>query len=162
GDDRIGDLSDRDIAHEYPFHDTASNRIGFDAQGPVQARAVHAAAFRENVAGASGYFAADGHAAVAVFHRAVPDDHVFHSNADTTAVVVAPRLQRDAIVAGIEGAPFDEHVAARFRIASIIVRPVSHDGHVTHGDIGRQDGVDLPHRRIPDGDALDQDVLAAV
>src|SRR5213075_997306 len=99
----------------------------FDAEGNIQIRAVHPAAFREDVARAAGDLTSDGDAAVAILHRAIANDHVFNGNADAAAVIVAAGLKSDAVVTGVEGAPFNQDVAARLRIASIVVGPVAVD-----------------------------------
>src|SRR5580700_3617005 len=46
----------------------AAHGVVLDANGRVQVRAIHAAAFHENVAHTSGNLASDGHAAMAVLH----------------------------------------------------------------------------------------------
>ena len=101
-------------------------------------------------------------AAVAVLHRAVADDDVLDRHVHAPAVVVAAGLERDAVVAGVEGAALDQHVAARLRIAAVVVRAVAADRHVAHRDVLAEDRMDLPHRRVDDRDALDEDVAAAV
>ena len=81
---------------------------------------------------------------------------------DAPPVGVAPGLDRDAVVAGVEVAAFDQHVAARLRITAVVVRTVRLDPYAAHGDVRAQHRIDLPHRRVPDRHALDQDVAAAV
>src|SRR4249920_737265 len=36
------------------------------------------------------------------------------------------------------------------------------DRHIAHRDVLAQDRMDLPHRRVDDGDAIDEDVATAV
>ena len=81
---------------------------------------------------------------------------------DAAAVVVAAGLDGDAVVAGVENAILDQHVAARFRIAAVVVGAVAEDIHAADGDVGAENRIDLPHRRIVNGDAFDQHVLAAI
>src|ERR1035437_9643505 len=71
--------------------------------------AVHLAILREHVADVAGTFAAHGDAAVAVLHDAVLHDEVLAWRVQAAAVGVAPALDGDAIVAGIEGAAVDQH-----------------------------------------------------
>ena len=78
------------------------------------------------------------------------------------AVVVAARLDRDAVVAGVERAALDQHVAARLGIAAVVVRPVAADRDVAHRDVLAQHRMDLPHRRVDDRHALDEHVAAAI
>src|SRR5947208_2297298 len=93
--------------------------------------------------------AADRDAAVAVLHRAIPDDDIFNRDADAPPVIVTAGFQSDAIIAGIERAIFDQDITARLRIASIIVRTVAVDRDSTDNNVGAKDRVNLPHWRIP-------------
>ena len=93
---------------------------------------------------------------------AVLNHDVPAGNVDAQAILVAPGLDGDAIVAVAEGAVFDQHVGAGIRIATVGVRAgrllttvtprmvtlVQYSGVITH--IG-----ELSNR-----DAVDQDILA--
>src|SRR5436190_11698258 len=93
--DGFRNLPDGYVPHVDALHYAAADGVCLDAKRSVQARAVHAAAFRENVARAAGNLAADGDAAMAVFHRAIAHDHVFNSDAHSAAVIVSARLERE-------------------------------------------------------------------
>src|SRR5204863_1391747 len=110
--------------------------VGLEAQAALQNRAVELAVLGEDVARAAADFTADGDAAVAGAHAAAADDDVFHRHVDAAAVGVAAGLQRDAVVAGLEQAVFDQHAAARLGIAAVVIRSLRTDGHTAHGDVG--------------------------
>ncbi len=90
-DDGFLDLADVDVADEQVFEVAAAHGIGFEADRAVEVGAVHRAVFDEHVADAAAHFAAEHHAAVAVFHRAAADDDVLAGHADAAAVGVAAR-----------------------------------------------------------------------
>ena len=73
-----------------------------------------------------------------------------------------PGLDRDAVVAGVERAVLDQHVAARLGIAAVVVRAVAADRYAADGDVLAEHRVDLPHRRVDDRHALDEHVAAAI
>ena len=56
------------------------------------------------------------------------------------SVAVAAGLDGDAVVARVEGAMLDQHVAARFRIAAVVVRPMRRDLHAAHRDVRQSTG----------------------
>ena len=140
----------------------AAHGVALEAERAVEVGAVHGAIFDEDVAAAAGDFATDDHAAVAVFHGAAAHDDVFRGHVDAAAVAVAAGFDRDAIVAGVEDAVFDEDVAARFRITSVVVGAVGIDRETAHGDVSGKYGVNFPHGRADDRDALDEDVFTTV
>ena len=142
--------------------DAAPDGVRLDAQGAVQVRAVHPAVLCEDVAGAARDLAPDDHPAVPVLHLASADDHVLDGCRQPPPVGVAAGLERDAVVAGVEVAILDEHVAARLRVAAVVVGPVADDAYAAHDDVCAEDRVDLPHRRVRDRHALDEHVAATV
>jgi hypothetical protein len=64
------------------------------------------------VPGSPGDFTSDSHPAMPVLHHAIADHDVLDGRVQPPAIVVAPGLERNAVVAGIERTPFDENVAA--------------------------------------------------
>ena len=54
---------------------------------------------------------------------------------DAATVVVATRLDGDAIVACIKDTILDQHVTTCFGIATVVVRPVRLDMHAAHDDV---------------------------
>ena len=62
----------------------------------------------------------------------------------------------------IEDAVFDQDVLAGFGIAAVRVGAEALAGHAAHRDVPAQHRVDQPERRVANGDALDQDVFAAL
>ena len=99
---------------------------------------------------------------MAIFHSAVADDDILGRSSETPAVGVAAGFDRDAIVTGIEVAALDEHVAAGLGVAAVVVRSMRLDAHVAHRHVAGENGMDLPHRRVDDPHALDENVPAPV
>src|SRR5262249_7043875 len=136
--------------------------VRFEAQRAVEVRAVHLAVFDEDVAHAARNLAAHHDAAVPVLHDAIADDDVFGRRRDEAYVVVPARFDRDTIVARVGYEIFDQHVASGLRIAAVIVRAVTDDSYAAHRHVRAEHGMNLPHRRIVDRDAFNQDVAAAI
>src|SRR5947209_13297737 len=159
---RLGDPAHFDVAHKDVLDRATAPRVRLEAQRAVEVRTVHAAVLDEDVAAAAGNLAPHDDAAVPVLHRAAADDDIFGGDADAPTVVVAARLDGDAVVARVEDAVGDKHVAGGFRVAAVVVRPVAADLYAAHGDVRGAHGVNLPHRRVDDPHALDEHVSTAV
>src|SRR5262249_1916797 len=56
----------------------------------------------------------------------------------------------------------NQHVGARLGIAAVIVWTMTIDAHVLHDHVATEYRMNLPHRRVANSDAVDEDVLAAV
>ena len=103
-----------------------------------------------------------------VVHLAVADDDVLRgatgkgSLTALTTVVVATRLDSNAVVAGIEVAVLYQYAVTRLRVAAVTVRTIVVDVYATHGDVGGQQGMDNPERRTQQGDVLYQNAFALV
>src|SRR5882724_5934844 len=104
-----------------------------------------------------------------VLHLAAANDYVLGRNRDTSPVIVPAGLDLDTVVAGCEVAILDQHIGTGFGIAPVgiwsgLIRSIGLSLHVhaTHCDIGAQHWMDLPHRRISERHAFDQNILAAV
>src|SRR5690606_1964015 len=135
------DLTHGAVPHVDFLDHAAAARVGLEAQAALQVRAVHAAVLGEDVPRATRDLAADGHAAVTVLHVAVAYDHVLDGGGEPPAILVASRLQRDAVVPRVEVAVLDEHVAARLRIAAVVVRSVALDANSANGDVLAEHGM---------------------
>src|SRR6188474_791946 len=96
GHDRFGHLAHGHVAHVDVLDDAAADRVGLEAERPVEPGAVHAAALDEDVAGAARHLAADDDAAMAIFHLTVADDHILDWRRHPPAVVVPAGLEGDA------------------------------------------------------------------
>jgi len=94
---------------------------------------------------------------VRVAKAAVGDVHVARRPGDPVAFLAPARLDRDAIVAGVEAAPLDHHSLAGIDIDP--VRP-AFDHHVAEAHVAAEDRVDRPHRILPGEDLADVDVPA--
>src|SRR4029077_11851659 len=97
---RARHLADIDIAEEDVLDGSAAQGIGLEAKSLVEPGAGETAVFNVDIAHASGHFAADGDAAVAIFHFAVADDHVFGGFGELASVAVTAGFDGDAVVAG--------------------------------------------------------------
>ena len=69
-------LAHRDILHEDIFDDTASARVGLDAQHTVQIGRVHHTVVGKDILRAAADLRTDNHAAVSVLHLTVADDDI--------------------------------------------------------------------------------------
>ncbi len=105
-------LADIDIADIYILDNTAAAVIGLYPDNPVQRRAVHLTILHEKIPVTSRNLAPYNHTSMAVLHMAVTHDYVFTGDVPFTAVIVAARLDRYTIVAGIEETTFDKNVFA--------------------------------------------------
>ncbi len=78
------------------------------------------------------------------------------------AVRVTPGLDRDAVVVRRETHPANRHVLTRVGIAPVAVGAEAVDLHVLHEHVAAEHRVDVPHRRVAQGHARDDDARAAV
>src|SRR3954468_13334452 len=99
---------------------------------------------------------------MAILHAATPNYDILARNARSTSVAATARFYRDTIVAGIERALLDEHVAARFRIAAIVVRPVTSQSDASNSHVLAKHRVQKPHRRIRECDPFNQHIIAVI
>src|ERR1039458_1021980 len=76
--------------------------------------------------------------------RRPSDDQIYRRHSDAAAIGIATGFDGDAIVAGVEQAIFNQHVAAAFRVAAVVVRAVRNDVHTAHRDVGAKHRMDLP------------------
>src|SRR5262249_39111666 len=123
-------LPDLHIAHVHVLDHAAADGVGLEAQHAIQVGAVHGAFLGEYVADIARALTPHRYAAVPVFHGAVAHHDVLAGRVQTAPVRVAAALDRDAIVARVERAAFDQHIDAGFGVAAIVVRAVAGDGHV--------------------------------
>src|SRR5690606_35800801 len=75
-----------------------------------------------------------------IAHRAVLDDDIFDGHRNPAAVGIPARFQGDAIIAGVEIAVLDENVAARLRIAAVVVGAVRFDPDAPDRHVGQRTG----------------------
>src|SRR3954447_19409577 len=118
--DTVGHARYLDISHIDLLDHTAAVGIGFDPYRDLEFRAFHQQVLGKDVVHTAGFLAADRESAVAVLHVAVADDDVLAREVAGDAVATAARLERDAVVAGVERAAFDQHVVAALRIAAVV------------------------------------------
>src|SRR5476651_2351085 len=102
-------LSDGNISEIVIFEESAASGIVFYAKGVVEIWAVHIAVFAENIADTARDLAADGDAAMPIFHLAAANNEVFSWNTNPTAVFITPRLDGDAVITGVKMAVLDQH-----------------------------------------------------
>lgn len=121
--------------------------------------AVDFAVFDEDIPHAARHFASDGDGPAG--EVTAPDDHVFGRLTDPPAVLVAARLDGDAVVPHVEFHVFDQHVGRGFGIAAVVVVIVPVDEDVSDDDVVAVDRMDDPERGVVDFHVFDQHVLAA-
>lgn len=112
-----------DIPYKDVFYVSTTHRVGLDTDNTVQFGAVHLAVLYPYIMASSGYFASYGYSCMSVLHATFTYDDVFAGNVPVTSVFIASRFYGYAVVARVKVAVFYQHVFARFRIASVIVRP---------------------------------------
>src|SRR5699024_10627521 len=102
-----------------------------------------------DVAHAAAHLAADHHAAVAAHHRASGDGDVLGRGPLRSALGAC--LDRDAVVAYVDVAVADAHVAAGLRVDAVGVRGLGGvvDAEPADGDVLAQRRVHGPGRGIP-------------
>src|SRR5262249_23260761 len=115
-DQGVSNLADSNIPEIEILKQAASRGIILDAESMIKIGAIYFAVLGKNVSYTARDLAADRYTAVPIFHFAAPDDHVFGRDTDTTAVVIAARFDRDAIVACIEMAILDQDIFAAFGV----------------------------------------------
>src|SRR6185369_12927478 len=111
------EIAHDDVGDAHVLDDVAPAARRLDADAPLGV--LEDAVRYGDAARAARHLAADRDAAVAAHHRAVGDGHVLDRPADLPALRVAPRLDRDAVVAGAEVRVRDVHVARRFGIDAV-------------------------------------------
>ena len=107
-------------------------------------------------------FGTYNHTTVAVLHLTTADDDILRWHIALAPVTVAPTLDGDTVVAGIEETVFDEHTVTTLRIAAVAVRTVVDHLHTAHCDVGRVEGMDDPERGAQQGDVLKENTLTLV
>jgi len=75
---------------------------------------------------------------------------------------IAARLDRNAVVSGVEDAILNQHFAAGVRIAPVGVGPGAVDRQISHDDVAAQRRRYLPHRRVQQRHAFDQNVFTLI
>src|SRR5580658_9996920 len=109
----------------------------------MTARTEALAMFNHHVADAGRSFAANADAGEgAISERAVGDAHAVGRTVDGVGFFAAARLERDAIVAGLEGTAVDDDMRAGVHVDA--VRAAVHD-HVFESDVVAVGWMDGPH-----------------
>ena len=99
---------------------------------------------------------------MAILHIAVANDEIAAGNVDAAPVGIASGFNRDAVVARVKGAVFDQDVGAGFGIAAIVIGAVRIDAHAADRDIGAEHGIQFPHGGVLHREAFQQHVRAPV
>ena len=159
-DNRIERRFRFDAAHDHVVDETAAAAVGLDVVDAVDF--IGGAVFHENIANAAGYLAPHAENRMRMDDFAVADDDVLRRTVQTPGVAVAARLDDDAVVALIETAVLDEHVARHFDVDAVVVVAVGVDIKPAHDDVLAVVEMDRPERRIAHLEILEPDVFAAV
>ena len=135
--------------------------VGLEAEGVGQVGAGEAVPAGHHPADAARHLAAQSDAAVAVCKVVRFDQDVPAGKVRLPAVPVPPRLEADAVVAGVEAAVLDPDALAALGVAAVVVGAVAGQGHPVHRDALALHRVELPHGAVFQGDALQQHPPAA-
>ena len=137
----MDDISHGNILHIYFFDHAAAAADRFEAEADIGPD--KGAVGYKNIAGAAGHFAADYEAAVGAVDDVIANDHILGRPAAFATIFVTSRLDADAIVAGVEGAFFDEDAFAGFDIDAIAVcgPPGIADVDVVKGEVFAKKGM---------------------
>src|SRR6185437_5180958 len=158
----LGNSSYEDVAHEDVFDHATTPGVRLETQCPIEIGAIHAAIFDEDITTVSRDFTSYNHSAMSIFHGAAAHDYIFGRNMYASTVRVPPALNGDAVVARVEDAILNQHIAARLRIATIVVGAVTDYRDAAHSNVAGKHRMDFPHRRVNNPYPLDKDVLTTV
>ena len=156
----LGNFGDRDVVDADVLDDAASAAGGLEAEWDIGAG--HVAVVSFDIADAARHFRADGDAAVAPVNVVVADDDVVGGAIVEAAGFVAAGLQADVVVAGVDGAIFDEDIRATIDVDAIAVLGpefVKNVGVFDFDVIGVEE-VDVPGAGISESGVLEKNVLA--
>src|SRR6185369_8357813 len=112
----------------------------------IEILTVEFAVLRKQISHPARDLAADGYAAMAVFHPATLHDDVFSRRFQPPSIGVASRFNCDAIVTRVEGTILNQDVATRFRVAAVVVWTMTVNLHVLHDHVSAQHRMNFPHR----------------
>ena len=135
---------------------TAQSRLDPDSAPCV----VEDAIMCKQVFDATGHLAANDDATESTIRDAVAYMNVFAGAIHPPTIFVQARFYRNAIVARIHVAAFDEDVLAGAWIDAIIVWAMGQNFNGANDDVFAIDRMDRPERSILDRYAFDQDVAA--
>lgn len=107
------------------------------------------------------HFATDAQTVALGIEQAITDHDVPRCPTDTTSIGIASGLDGYGVIAGTESTIFNQHIASRFRVASVIIWEMAIDSHATHNDIATIHRMDGPERRVLNGNTLYQDACAS-
>ena len=97
-----------------------------------------------------------------VAHLAVADYDVLTGSSPTTSVGIATGLDGDAVVARVERATLNQDVLTGFGVTTVVVGAQSVNGHVAYNQVVAEQRMNHPERRVLQGDAFDENGIAAV
>ena len=149
-----------DAAHDHVVDESAAAAVGLDVVDAVDFTG--GAVLHENVAHAAGDFAPHAEHRMGVDDFTFADYDVFRRAVEPPCVAVASGLDDDAVVALVEAAVLDEHVARHFDIDAVVVVAVRVNVEPADGYVLAVVEVDRPERRIAHFKILEPDVFAAV
>src|SRR6266498_1066365 len=104
----------------------------------IEILTVQAAVFCKHVPDTARNFAADSDSSVAVFHTATLNDHVLRRCIEAASIGISSRLDRDAIVAGVERTIFDQYIRTRLGITTVVIGSMTVDLHIPDRNIRAQ------------------------
>ncbi len=155
------DVLHADVANEDVLDHVAATSFGLEADPPVAALEI--GVVHVDVFDSARGLTAEYDAAAAGAHLAgleIPHHDVPGGSVDPQAFFVEAGLQDHGVIAGLEVVVLDQDVLRRIHHHAVAVGTAQAvDRHVAHDGPPAVDQVNVPHGRVVQGDALDQNVL---
>src|SRR3989338_6345364 len=107
--DRLAYFTNANIPGEEVLHDSPADRIRLEPQCAFKVVTVHDTVLGKHVPDAARDLASEDDTPVPFFHIAALDHDIFARYVDAPAVRIPPRFDRNAIIARIEEAVFDQN-----------------------------------------------------
>ena len=157
---RVGCALRLDVAHHHILHESAAAAVGLDI---IDAMNFARGAFlHQNVPDSAGNFTPHAEHGVRVDDLAIADHDVFRRAVEPPGIAVAPGLDDHAVVALVEAAVFDKHVARHLDIDAVVVVAVREHVEPAYGHILAVVEMNRPEGRIADLEVFKPHVLATV
>ena len=95
-------------------------------------------------------------------HAIVLNNNIEAGTIDTNTVPISSGLNCNAVIAYVKSAVLNNHIAGSFRVTAVVIMQMAVYIHALYQNGVTKYRIDLPHRRIQNGDILNQHVLAIV
>lgn len=135
-------------------------RVRLDPESVLDAAAIGPVGEGIYVLDPAALLASAGQESVRTLRLAPDDHHVAAGSGEAATVLVAPRLERDVVVAGPERAAPDDHAIAGFGNAAVAVRAGCRGGDALDRHVRAERRMDLPERWAGDPHAPEENAPA--